>query len=85
MKLKAAKQIKELVNEFNQIRNERNRLPLAVSNEKFGKGRWSVDIYIPTDGTLYSRECAALFPLLLQLECTFFIGTYQGDCVIFIQ
>lgn len=74
-----------MVSEFNQIRDERNRLPLAVSVSNFKKGNWAVDITIPTDGTLYSRECSALFPLLSQMDCTFFIGTCGGDCVIFIQ
>lgn len=85
MKFKDYEQIQNLVNEFNQIRNERNRLPLALSVDEFDHGKWSVDIYIPTDGTLYSRECSALFPLLAQLGCTFFIGIIQGDCTIFIQ
>ena len=83
--MKAVKQINDLVKELNRIRDERNRLPLAVNAKRFRAFEWSVDIYIPTDGVLYSRECSALFPLLHQLECTFFIGTSQGDCVIFIQ
>lgn len=74
-----------MVSEFNQIRAERNRLPLEVSIIMFGEGQWSVDISVPTDGTLYSRECSALFPLLSQLDCVFFIGSYGGKCVIFIQ
>lgn len=74
-----------MVSEFNQFRAERNRLPLEVSVSKFGKGLWSVDISVPTDGTLYSWECSAIFPLLFQLGCTFFIGSYGGNCVIFIQ
>lgn len=85
MKLKAVKQIKDLVNELNKIRDERKRLPLAVDAQKFRAFEWSVDICIPTDGVLYSRECSALFPLLTQLECTFFIGTKRGGCTIFIQ
>lgn len=85
MKLKEAKQIQDLVNKFNQIRNESSRLPLALSVDKYDKGKWSVDIIIPTDGVLYSRECSVLFPLLAQLGCTFFIGMGSGDCVIYIQ
>lgn len=85
MKFKATKQIQKMVDEFNQIRNKSSRLPLAVSVDEFDHGKWSVDLYIPTDGTLFSRECSALFPLLAQLGCTFFIGIIQGNCTIFIQ
>lgn len=85
MKFKATKQIQKMVEEFNQIRNKRSILPLAVSVDKFAKGEWSVNIWIPTDGAFFSRECSALFPLLAQLDCTFFIGTCGGDCIIFIQ
>ena len=85
MRVKAVKQINDLVKELNRIRGERNRLPLAVDAKRFRALEWSVDIYIPTDGVLYSRECSVIFPLLAQLGCTFFIGTNGGDCVIFIQ
>lgn len=85
MLLKKVLEIKKLVSKFNLIRNATNREPLRFSAHMFDLGDWSMEIVAPTDGCLYSVECSALFPLLSQLGCSFFIGGKDGNIRLFIQ
>lgn len=85
MLLKNVLEIKKLVTKFNGIRNERNYEPLRFDASMFSVGEWAMDISIPAEGCLFSRECSELFPLLSQLDCSFFIGTSLGYAKIYIQ
>ena len=85
MEFQKAIKIKGLVNQFNRIRNGRDYPKLTLSFEMFELGKWAVDITIPNDTCLYSRECSALFSMLSQLGCCFFIGFHCHDNVIYIQ
>lgn len=85
MDFQKAIKIKSLFNEFNQIRKERNYPKFTLSFEMFDLGKWSLDVVIPSDTCLYSRECFELFPLLFQLGLRFFIGFDDNNNIIFIQ
>lgn len=85
MDFQKAIQIKSLFNEFNQIRNERNQPRFVFDATMFDIGSWAVDVIIPSEACLYSRECAALFPMLSQMGVSFFIGFHNNRSKIYIQ
>lgn len=85
MDFNKVRRIKKCVSRINQFRGDCQRPILYTSIMMFSIGNWSVDIFIPADGCLYSSECLLIFPLLDELGCTFFIGTKGGIAKICIQ
>lgn len=77
--------IRKAVTAFNYHRKETGRLTLESSAHMYDLGDWSLVIMVPADGCLFSIECSALFPMLTQLGCSYFIGTKDGIARIFIQ